>query len=62
MSYFLMKKLKESAGNVPLGELVDYVIDNVSKTAIVKNGKPQTPTVSVASSLSDKWRDLRLSF
>jgi hypothetical protein len=61
-TYFLLKKLQETAGNVTLGELSDYVIDNVRKTSIVENnGKLQTPTVAISASATSSWRSRRLA-
>jgi uncharacterized caspase-like protein len=60
-TYFLLKKLQESSGKVTVGELADYIIDNVKKTSVIKNnGKIQTPTVSVSFSSGGNWRENRL--
>ena len=59
-TYFLLRKLQENKGNVTLGELADYVIENVKQTSIVNNGKLQTPTVTVSPSLIGSWRDIPL--
>lgn len=60
MTYYLLKKLQETGGKTSLGELHDYIIDNVGKTAIVINGKSQTPSVSVSPELQESWRDQTL--
>jgi hypothetical protein len=59
-TYYLLKKLKETKGNVTYGELGDYITKEVSRRAIVVNSKPQTPTASPSSNLSDTWRKLKL--
>lgn len=59
-TYYLLKKLKETKGNVTYGELGDYIQKEVSRRAIVVNSKPQTPTASPSSNLSDTWRKLKL--
>lgn len=59
-TYYLLKKLQETKGNVTLGELSNYVKDNVQKKSIVVNGKPQIPTVNVPSTLGDKWKSWKL--
>lgn len=56
-SYFLIKKLNESEGDVTLGQLSEYIIDNVSQKAITEIKKPQTPTVN--SGLGDEWREVK---
>ncbi len=57
-TYWLLKKLQETSGKVSLGELSDYVISNVKKTAVTVNRKPQTPTVSISPKLINNWRSL----
>ncbi|WP_295727804.1 caspase family protein [uncultured Muribaculum sp.] len=59
-TYFLLKKLQESKGKVSLGELSDYVIDNVSRQSVIVNSKKQTPTASASGHLSGKWRNEKL--
>ena len=59
-TYFLLKKLQENKGNVTLGELADYIIENVKQASIVNNGKLQTPTVTVSPSLMHSWREINL--
>lgn len=60
-TYFLLKKLQESKGKVNLGELADYLVEKVSFESRRINNAPQTPTVMVAESLSDKWKKLSLT-
>lgn len=57
-TYFLLKKLKESRGQVSLGNLVEYVTDNVKRTSVLE-GKMQTPTVNASIEKSD-WRETKL--
>ena len=59
-TYYLLKKLKETQGNVSLNELGNYVTDQVSRKSIVSNGKSQTPSVSVSQSMGEEWKDLKL--
>ena len=59
-TYYLLKKLQDSKGEVTLGELGDYLIDEVGRESFVKNGKMQTPTVIVAPSLQNSWKNLKL--
>ena len=54
-TYFLLKKLKESQGLVTLGELVEYVRENVKKMSVVVNGKLQTPTVNPSDDVISEW-------
>lgn len=59
-TYYLLKKLKESQGNVSLGELATYIKDNVSKKSIVVNGKSQTPSINPSASLGESWKNWTL--
>lgn len=56
-TYYLLKKIQEAKGDVTLGELSDYVTDQVKKQSIVINGKAQTPTVLTSPSLNDEWKN-----
>ena len=58
-TYFLLKKLQETNGNVTLGELSDYITRNVSRRSIVDNSKSQTPTVTPSPNLLSKWRTVK---
>ena len=57
-TYFLLKKLQETKGTVTLGELGNYIMDNVTKESVVTNGKSQTPTVMASSSIENNWKNL----
>ena len=59
-TYFLCKKLQETNGEVTLGELSDYITDNVSKRSIVSLNTVQTPTTNPSPALTSQWRDLNL--
>lgn len=59
-TYFLLKKLQESNGEVSLGELSSYLTEQVGKRSIVMNGKSQTPSVSVTVSMGESWRAYKL--
>lgn len=59
-TYFLLKKLQETKGTVTLGELGDYLKDEVKRQSFLKNNKMQTPMVSVATSLQNSWKQIKL--
>lgn len=59
-TYYLLKKLQESGGDVTLGELSDYVRSEVRKQSIVSNSKMQTPTVTASPAMHDSWQTLQL--
>ena len=55
-TYYLLKKLQESGGEVTFGELGDYLTEQVSRRSQVVNRKSQTPTVLVSPSLGATWQ------
>jgi TPR repeat protein len=59
-TYFLLKKLQETKGDVSLGDLSDYLTEEVGRQSFIKNNKMQTPTVNVSSSLQNSWRNMKL--
>ena len=59
-TYYFLKKLQETKGDVTLGELSEYITDQVGKQSIVINRKSQTPNVSVSSSLQEDWKKMKI--
>lgn len=59
-TYYLLKKLQETKGEASLGEICDYVISEVKKNSIVKNGKLQTPTVVSSDQVGLGWKNWKL--
>jgi hypothetical protein len=58
-TYFLLKKLQETQGEVTLSGLGEYITKNVKQQSILVNRKSQTPTVIPSPSLTD-WQSLKL--
>ena len=60
-TYYVLDKMQQSGGHTTLGELSDYVTQQVKRKAVVENnGKSQTPTV-IASSNNNGWRNWRFA-
>lgn len=59
-SYYLMKKLQDTKGEVTIGELYDYVNQEVTRKSIVTMRKKQTPSVNVSHNLKNTWREIKL--
>lgn len=59
-TYFLLKKLKESNGNVSYGDLDEYIKENVSYEAIMTNDKEQTPITHVSENIENNWKNMKL--
>lgn len=58
-SYYLMKKLQDTKGNVTYGELYDYIKKEVMRKSIVAKGKKQTPSVSFSGKLANSWKNIK---
>ena len=58
-TYYLLKKLQLTQGDVSLGELADYVTQQVER-AVVTNRKPQTPTIIPSEAMGRRWRELKM--
>lgn len=59
-TYYLLKKLQETKGDVTLSELGDYIKTNVKRRSTVVNKKSQTPSVVPSSNMSDYWGSLKM--
>ena len=58
-TYYILKKLKETKGDVSFGELTDYVTTEVKKKSVIVNSKLQTPTTSPSNSAKN-WKNWKL--
>jgi len=59
MTYFLLKKLKETKGDVTLNELGSYIIESVKKESAL-DGKIQTPQVLYSPVIEEQWKNWKL--
>ena len=60
-TYFLLKKLKESKGEITLEELSDYVTKEVQINALKINSKEQNPNILVSPDVGNLWMDWKLN-
>ena len=58
-TYFVLKKLQETKGDVTLNELSQYVIREVGRKSAVDN-KPQTPCITPSADVADIWKNWKL--
>lgn len=61
-TYYLLKKLQQTKGNVTLSELGDYIKTEVARTASVENSKPQHPTVAPSAAIADNWHKMKVVY
>lgn len=59
-TYFLLKKLQETKGNVTLRDLSRYVEEMVKKNSLTVNQKLQTPHTVVSGRMGEIWNSKRL--
>lgn len=59
-TYFLLKKLQESDGNVTLGELAEFITRQVRQQSVVVNHKLQSPTVTPSPDVASFWQSIVL--
>jgi len=55
-SYYLMKKLQETKGNITYGQLEEYVRRNVIRKSVVY-GREQTPQINVSFEVRNSWKN-----
>lgn len=59
-TYYLLKKLQQSKGDVTLGDLADYIIKEVKRQSFDENNRKQTPTVRPSQAMTSEWRKLKI--
>ncbi len=59
-TYFLLKELQATGGDVDLGTLTDYVTKQVRRQSVIINNKMQTPTVIPSQALVNDWKQMKL--
>jgi hypothetical protein len=59
-TYFMLKKIQETGGDVTYGELKDYISRNVSIESLKINQKEQDPKVNVSTEILNKWQNWKL--
>lgn len=59
-TYFLLKKLQQTKGDLNFNELRNYLKENVSLESVRTNSKKQTPQVLISPDLEQNWGSLKL--
>ncbi len=57
-TYYLLKKLQDSKGDAPIGEICEYVNSHVRQQSLIQNKRNQTPTINtqVSPSIWKQWK------
>jgi uncharacterized caspase-like protein len=56
-TYFLLKGLQDSKGDITYKKLFDYVKKNVAEETVIRDNKTQTPQALSSTSLVDRWHN-----
>ena len=59
-TYFLLKKLQDTKGDVTFGELGDYISSQVAWESILEKSKSQTPMVTPSRAIESDWKTWKL--
>lgn len=59
-TYYLLKKLKETKGEVTLQELGAYIQEKVKQQSLIENSKTQSPSVTPSTHLGSDWQTWKL--
>jgi hypothetical protein len=59
-TYFLLKKIRDTKGDVTAGELEDYVQSNVNQQSMILHSKNQTPALNSGVELESASRGLKI--
>jgi len=59
-TYYLLKKIKETSGNITYGDLFAYLLEYVPLDALAVNKKRQEPVCISSDLLGDKWKTWKL--
>lgn len=59
-TFYLLNKLKESSGKISLGELYDYISEEVSLNSLKINQTEQEPNVLFSPTIENKWQNWQL--
>ena len=59
-TYFLLRKIQESKGNVSYGELGEYIRKEVSRETVLSTEKIQTPSIQASEQVRNVWEEWKI--
>jgi uncharacterized caspase-like protein len=59
-TYYLLKKIQESEGQITYKELYDYLEKQIPVKSVMVNDKEQNPKVNVSPALKENWEEWEL--
>ena len=60
-TYYLLKKLQETGGQITYNELSNYITEKVSLKSVLINDKEQNPKVNVSSDSQNIWKEWKIN-
>ncbi|MBE9469137.1 MAG: hypothetical protein IMY72_12565, partial [Bacteroidetes bacterium] len=60
-TYYLLKKLQESKGNLSYKELSDFLNKKIKLESVLINNKEQTPQTNVSPEVKESWRNWKFN-
>lgn len=60
-TYYLLKKLQETNGNVTYKELSDFITEQVAVKSILINNKEQNPQTNISLDIKDTWSTIKIN-
>ena len=60
-TYYLLKKLQETKGNITYRELSIYLKDNVTFQSILINNNEQIPQTNISNAIINEWREWKIN-
>ena len=59
-TYYLLKKLKETQGEIKLFDLSDFLSTEIGIRSVMINTKEQNPQTNIGSELGDSWKEWKI--
>ncbi|MBN1184537.1 MAG: caspase family protein [Bacteroidales bacterium] len=59
-TYYLLKKLQETSGNITYGELANFISKEVGINSIIINEKEQNPQINVSPNIQESWKEMKI--
>ncbi len=59
-TYYLLKKLQETKGDVTYSELFESLNEKISIESLLVNSKEQNPVINTSQDVAEKWKQWRL--
>ncbi len=59
LTYYFLKKLKETRGTATYEDVYRYLIKNIPLQSIIINNKEQTPQIIISPDCTEDWKEFR---